>query len=198
MSQVGEKMTMNRSRVGPLVSFITLSFVAFAVPPAWTQTVPVSTTIAVSKNTAKLGSSLLVEITLRNVSDNEIFVSEEPNFRQGEKNYLVEMWDSKGQPVQETDYYRRYKCAFQEGPCSSSEPPSTFVGSSWSVKLAPGAALKNENVPDTDVVELNKLFRLTAPGEYKVQVQRDDEHLPGGHRPSDYSKSNILTITLAP
>ncbi len=189
---------MDRSRVVLLALFIIFSFVAFAAPPAWAQTVPVSTTIAVSKDTARLGSPVLVDITLRNISANEIFVSEEPNFRQGEKNYLVEMWDSKGQPVPETDYYRRYKCAFQEGPCSSSEPASTFVGSSWSVRLAPGAALKNESVPDTDVVELNKLFRLTAPGEYKVQVQRDDEHLPGGHRPSDYSKSNTLTITLVP
>jgi len=181
-----------------LVFFIILSLVAFGAPPAGAETVPVSTTISVPKNTAKLGSPVLVEITLRNISDNEIFVSEEPNFRQGETNYLVQMWDSKGQPVPETDYYRRYKCAFGEGPCNSSELPSTFVGSSWSVRLAPGAALKNENVPDTDVVDLNKLFRLTAPGEYKVQVQRDDEHLQGGHRPSEYSKSNVLTITLVP
>jgi hypothetical protein len=124
---------------------------------------------------AKSGAEILVEIALTNTADHEISVGKAPgNLPQAESEYLVEAFDSEGQTAPDTDYGRKIK-----------QNKIVVSFSRVSATIEPGGSLK-------DGVILTKLYNLSRPGKYSVQLlRRAPRQLGGG-----LIKSNTITITV--
>jgi hypothetical protein len=136
---------------------------------------PFSLTISTEHDRVKVGSEVLVQITLTNTSDQEIALGKAPgNLPQAESEYLVEVHDSRGQTAPDTDYGRKIK---QNKIVVSFSRVSATVG--------PGESLK-------DGVILTKLYDLSRPGKYSVQLLRKVPPQLG----DGLIKSNKVTITV--
>ncbi len=149
---------------------------------------PYSVSISVPGNTHKIGTKLTVDVTLTDVSQHNIAV---PRQAFGEMDYLVELYDDKGNPVPETRYYEVFKCQRQEGPCPDGVPSVGPTDDHGTRSVEPGGTLKES-------VDLGKLFQLKHPGTYVVQLHRADSLYAGGRPRPEVIKSNPLTITVSP
>jgi hypothetical protein len=149
---------------------------------------PYSVSISAPGNTHKIGIKLTVDVTLTDLSQHNIAV---PRQALGEMDYLVELYDDKGDPVPETRYYEVFKCQRQEGPCPDGVPSVGPTDDHGTRTLEPGGTLKES-------IDLGKLFKLEQPGTYVVQVRRADFLYAGGRPRSEVIKSNPLTLTVSP
>lgn len=114
-----------------------------------------------------LGADLLVKIVWTNTSKVELNANLY-RFASGlDSNYTLDLEDSAGQPV------------------TRRPPPATFNAEFGTLK--PGNSM-------SDDINLSRLFRLTHPGDFTLQVSRFvPKELGGG-----VIKSNKITITLVP
>ena len=145
--------------------------VARAAQPAF------SLSISTPEKVVRLGTELKVKIRLTNTSKEEIYISREKSDELGEFNYGVEVRDLQGKKQKETKYFRKLQ--------TDEDLPgeySIIVSSPWQFKLNPGESLE-------DGVIINKLFNISEPGKYAIQVERLDEQV------KTKVKSNKMMVT---
>ena len=157
--------------------FSALLSLAIAVIPCSAQTgeVPFSIAISAQSDLMKVGSEILVEITLTNTSNHEIRVGKAPgNQPLAESEYSIDVRDSKGHPAPDTEYGGKVR-----------QRKIWFYRSRESVALQPGESLKDGAV-------ITKLYDLSRVDRYTVQISRPIPEQWG----KGTVKSNTINITV--
>jgi hypothetical protein len=129
-----------------------------------------SLSIAAQEETAKTGSEIKIKTTLTNVTKHDLTFFDTNR----DCDYPVEVRNDNGNPAPETEYKQQLRC--KEGPSD---------GRIIMVNLKPQEARHDEIV-------VTRLYDLTRPGKYFVQVLRKVPKELG----QGTVKSNILTITV--
>jgi hypothetical protein len=137
------------------------------VPRANGQAVTIA--ISAPNATVPIGQPIPLRITLTNVSKTNIRVERSTAKNQAELTYVIAMLDSQGHPV----------------PKTANAKPGIIV-SEVGMRLERGQALVQHT-------ELNKLFKITEPGTYKVRVGRRWPEDKAGKM--EWSNTLTLTIT---
>ncbi len=141
-------------------------------------TAPFSVAITAPQNKAKAGSEVKIEIDLKNTSATDLSVAKSNAVSQAEFHYLIDVRDGDGHEAPDTEYRRRIMG-------KETKKRTIIYGSDVFFTLKP-----NETLGDEAVV--SKLYDLSRPGKYVIQVSRVvPEELGGGT-----VKSNICTITI--
>lgn len=137
-------------------------------PPANT---PFSLTIATKESTVRAGSPVLVEVKMENKSDHDLAVyrAVSGDLDQGGWVYKVSVRDTKGV-----------------------EPPQTKFAQSVGVAGSGGYVSLRPEKTLTDRCNVAKLYDLSRPGNYTIQVERLDEQSKA------FVKSNTITVTVTP
>jgi hypothetical protein len=151
---------------------------------------PLTVSLRAEKTVVKLGSDMVANVALTNVSQHPVMIPMSLNTRNGETGYLVSLKDNAGKPVPETPYYRKFKCAVREGPCVDDDPSFGLTSNFIEGPLPPGSSWPME-------IHLMTLFAITEPGTYTLQAEWGDAKgraIPVGAR----IRSNKLTITVQP
>lgn len=126
----------------------------------------------------KLGERAIVHIVLKSVSPQPIVVPEERHLWRGELNYDIIVKNGDGSSVPDSDFMRRNR-AYK--PWNTPGHHSEIIR-----ELKYG----DEIAEDFD---LNNIIKITTPGDYVVQVQRDDYQWGSLH-----IKSNELVVHFVP
>lgn len=121
--------------------------------------------IRAKESSVKSGAAIWVDVTLENKSDQDLLV-----FRvltsvdddQGGWLYNADVQNEKGQKPPRTKF-------------------KTGIGSGASIPLQPGKTI-------TDRINICKLYDVSQPGKYSIQVYRPDGSL----------RSNTITVTVTP
>jgi hypothetical protein len=135
-----------------------------------------SITISTPQAVVKGGTEVKVNILLKNTSGHELAVAKALGEVHGEiSGYRVDVWDSNGRRLRRTKYG-----ATVEG--------DTDV-------LGPFSLRTKILQPDTtlnDSLIISKLYDLSKPGKYTIQVYRVD------HENKSVVKSNLIKLTVSP
>jgi hypothetical protein len=159
-------MRVRRSMMLTIFGLVPMLFGASSPKPKQ----PFSLSITPLQATVRSGSEVRVEITLRNVSDQQIEVLK------SEGDYSVAVRGRQGKMARDTQLGRRLK-----------DPSTVRVSSSPLYPLKPQESLKDE-------ISVSKLYEMSSPGKYTISVTRPiPEELGGG-----IVKSNTTTITVEP
>jgi hypothetical protein len=156
---------------------ITLSVAALMAAPVLigatdNSSHPFTITINAHQENVRPGEEIRVHIVLTNVSDQPLVVLMSPNPAEAELHYTVFVHDQSGKNASETDYGRRIRLR-------------QLIGSDAATVLKPGEKLEELTV-------LTKVFDLSAPGEYEVQLSR-----PVSEDSKDgIVKSNKITVAV--
>lgn len=129
--------------------------------------------IAAPESTVEAGADIPLNITFTNSSHVTLRVMLSPE-EAAEVGYMISVRDSQGRTVPKTDYYQKL-----------------LNGVHWIGKfteLRPG-----ENLED-DLL-LNKLYDMSQPDVYSIQVKRPGMVFPENAIPA---QSNIITLTIVP
>src|SRR6185437_6538045 len=127
---------------------------------------------AKGKNSFPVGAELRISITLKNVSRSQIFFEAAPSVPQL-SGFLPDVRDSRGQPVRLTYQGKKYFY----GPY--------VTASDVLFPIEPGKTVTQE-------MELDKLFDLSHPDQYKIRVVRSDTGT------KTVVKSNLLKFKVTP
>src|SRR6266403_5108418 len=149
-----------------LVAFHCFSGTNF--PPSPDQTL--SLVITPAHQTVSAGSEVKIKTKLTNSSDHVVTFFD-TNF---DCDYPTEVRDDKGNPAPQTPYRRELKC-------------SERLGDTRNILVT----LKPQESIDEEIV-VNKLYDLSRPGDYLIQVSRTVPKKLGGGS----IKSNTIMITL--
>jgi hypothetical protein len=120
------------------------------------------------------GDPIKMAITMKNISDHDITMSKWVGNSQAELNYEIIVRGNNGEMPIET----RYKNVIKEGGIG---------GSRKIFPLKPGEEI-------TETSNINKLYDLSRPGEYTIQVEKE---LPASEG-KGMAQSNTITITVTP
>ncbi len=133
--------------------------------------------IAISTQQSKImaGDPIKIAITMKNMSDHDITIIKFGGDSQAELNYEIIVRDKNGEMLNETSYRKGIK----EG----------VAGSRKLFTLKPSAEI-------TEKANINKLYDLSMPGEYTVQVEK--ELPPSEGKGKGTIKSNTITVTVTP
>lgn len=141
----------------------------------------ISVNIAAVHRTLEVGSSVLIMVALKNVSDRDLpMISDSKGF-----DYHVQVRDEKGNLVSATklgEIWNSHSSFVDSANVSPSDLESSAVYGTLKV-----------GETSTRRLDVGKLYQMDAPGKYTIQVQRQD---PGN--PSTMVKSNTITITIRP
>ena len=134
----------------------------FTITSAYGQQIkgnaPFTITISAPPSPIGVGSPVLIHIVLKSTSEKQIIVPESRHDgTQGEFNYRISVKRNNGPGPEETEHGRKRK-------------NNTEVGSGSTI-------LRSLNQGDTIIedADLNYVVKITEPGDYLVQVERDDE-----------------------
>ncbi|PYX10063.1 MAG: hypothetical protein DMG88_03995 [Acidobacteria bacterium] len=140
-----------------------------------------SLTITALQNPVKAGSEVRIEMVVTNISNREITVSRSNGEGQAEfSGYTAEVRDRKGNLSSETKYGRGLK-----GEGGTPEAPTVTVTNDILFPLQPGKKLK-------DMLIVSRLWDMSQPGVYSIQVQRTDPDT------GILVRSNSVTVTVTP
>ncbi|MBI2682463.1 MAG: hypothetical protein HYX26_04475 [Acidobacteriales bacterium] len=134
---------------------------------------PLSITISTPRDVLRAGSEIRLDITLVNTSDHGVHIARSTGGP--ELDYEIEICDLGGKPSVETSYGRKI-----HGKESERMPRA---GSFVSGTLQPGKEFQQQ-------VILNKMYDLSQPGKYVIQVRRFDPTTKA------HLKSNKIIVTL--
>lgn len=151
------------------VFYLLSTIVAFANPLlAQHPTKPPFTLVLTSKDPkVSLGADLWVKIVWTNTSTVELNDNHYRDPSGLDFNYILDFQDSDGHPV--------------------TKAPTSATGSAEFATLKPGDSQNND-------IDLSRLYKLSRPGDYTLQVSRRvPKELGGGA-----IKSNKITITIVP
>jgi hypothetical protein len=144
-----------------------------------------SLTIKTAQGTVKVGSDVVVEAEMKNISAEDIFYSVLTGRGPGPvpSGFTWEILNSEGKPVPLTEYGLKI---------NQLEPPQGEVGSGGYVPAA-GKTVFGLLGPGKAIVEhraLSKEYDLGKPGKYSIQALRSDGKTD--------VKSNTITVTITP
>ncbi|HTZ94974.1 MAG TPA: hypothetical protein VMB18_01165 [Terriglobales bacterium] len=149
-----------------------------STPPA-----TIAIQISASPQVADRGKAIEVNIVVKNISSQMVPIWRSNGKDQAEiSGYLVRVSGPHGRPVPKTRYYK----IFTGEPVENMRPEEnihTSGGPTFSVQ--PGATLKDEFL-------LNRLFDLSTPETYSIQIERKD---PVSGLPV---KSNSIEVVVKP
>lgn len=135
---------------------------------------PLTISISVVNPTVKVGTEIRIHVVLRNVSDKAMLIPTSPDPSEAELHYRVQVRDKSEKDAPETTYGHTVRT-------------TGFSGSEMKISLQPGGTLEQDTL-------LRKLFDLSTPGVYEVQLSRRVPYDPNG----ETVKSNMITITVTP
>jgi hypothetical protein len=142
---------------------------------------PFTITLTAPKNPLKIGSKIRVDIMLKNTSNTDISVSKSNAEDQAEFSYVIDVRDEKDEPPPKTEYARSLNGEDANDP----KHIKVVVSSDVISTLKPGETLN-------DIAVLNRLYDLSRPGKYVVQIGRQiPKELGRG-----FVKSNAVTLTV--
>jgi hypothetical protein len=138
---------------------------------------PLLMTIKAKDRSVKAGSPILVDVTVKNISNQSLsFGKEQPIKRdQGGWTYQVDVLDAKGVRSVETTFYRGILGHLTPDERANEE---LAPGSGFIFLLKPGEMTM-------DQVDVGRLYDLSRPGVYMIQFR----HAGSG-------KSNAVTVTV--
>lgn len=122
-----------------------------------------SVAIMAVKNAVIAGSPIAVQVITRNTSPEPLFFYKEYNPDQAGFAYSVKVNDAKGGVPPDTKLGRTLRCIKDNSPNAGSSMVLSLSGVFF--KLDPGASW-------TNVFHADKLFDLSQPGKYLVQVEQ--------------------------
>lgn len=128
------------------------------------------------------GAAVSVKVVNKNISTQALSLWRENAIDQIGWVYEVDVRDESGAIPPDTKFGRIFRYNEQGSP---NVGPGTFLISSG------GFLLLQPGETRTDVIDVGRLFDLSQPGRYTIQLERSD---PNG----DLVKSNLLTITVTP
>lgn len=175
-------MRGNQTRVHALV----LASIAVALPTissAQSAKPPLSLSIRPAKGDAKAGSTVQIEITVKNISDHDISWGTAYVAPFVEVTDQANIVDGNGAKIPETEFGTRVMG--HRTPDDEARSPSIVFGKDVWVPLKAGKSF-------TYQLNLDKLYDLSLPGKYVVQIERLDID-------SNIAiKSNKITVTVIP
>jgi hypothetical protein len=127
------------------------------------------------------GSEPKLSIVLKNTSDHKIMLTRSLQTDRGELHHDVEVRDDKGDLVPEMEYHQKLKGRLPATPGKA--PPPPIVGSDIFVTMKPGETRNDD-------LTISKLYDLSKPGKYTIQVSRFDETAKA------VVKSNTITVNV--
>ena len=134
---------------------------------------PLEITISTQQSNVMAGDPIKIAIRMKNISKHDITMAAVGSNSQAELNYEIIARDKNGGMLYETIYRKGIKRG--------------VAGSRKLFTLKPGEEI-------TEKANVNKLYDLSMPGEYTIQVEKE---LP----PSEGKgmiKSNTITVTVTP
>jgi len=131
-------------------------------------------TIVAAQNSVNAGDPIEITVTMKNMSDHDITMGKWVGISQAELNYEIIVKGKNGEMPNETGYRK----AIKEGH---------IHGSRQHITLKPGEER-------TETSNINKLYDLSMPGEYAIQVEKE---LPTSEGKGTI-KSNTITVTVTP
>jgi hypothetical protein len=169
--------------------FSLLIAVAASLPGQAPETGSPPFTIAISGPAQPVaeGAEIRVHILLTNVSAQPVQVKRSPSDELAEFFYTVRVWDEHDNEVKLTDY-------------GSAARARRYQGSQTLKLVPPGGQEEEYSV-------LSKQFDMSAPGEYKIQLERVVSRDPKDgtfwaatiqDRAFEIVKSNMITVIVAP
>jgi hypothetical protein len=162
--------------LSPLMLAVMLGAPARAAEPE------LSLTVSIAKDGVKAGAEVRLRILLTNLTDHQIQIGRLLHPLGQENEYSFDVRDNQGRKVPLTRYGR----AVNGTPDKGDEGQSCGDCSGFGQDLDP-----HEKV--TDEIVISKIYDLTKPGRYTIQVGRP-------HRVSRESetiiKSNTITLTI--
>jgi len=137
-----------------------------------------SLTIRAIPAEAKAGTAINLSIAWKNLSDRSFRVAQEyKNPKRVDEAYRTYVRDEKGNLAPETAWGREIRTGKSEGP------PTLQTGAAYRYDLEPGEVF-------TQSILLNRLYDLSQPGKYTVQV----EHLDPQTKLA--VKSNVIELSV--
>ncbi|MBO0861839.1 MAG: carboxypeptidase regulatory-like domain-containing protein [Chloracidobacterium sp.] len=133
-------------------------------------------TILAAQNRVKAGDPIEIAITMKNLSDHDITMRKWAGNTQAELDFGIIVKGNNGATLNET----RYKKGVNRGIGS-------IAGSSRLLTLNPGEEI-------TEKSKINKLYDMSIPGGYTVQVEKE---LPASEG-KGMVKSNTITVIVTP
>jgi hypothetical protein len=147
--------------------------------PSPTAEATFSIAIKAAQETVKSGSEARVGITLTNISKRQISIFKVNGNGQAElAGFDVDVRNTDGNTPPETKYHKKIKT----GEDAQGETSQVVVSGGY-ISLNSGESVKDEIV-------VTRLFDLSSPGSYKVQVEKMDE------QSKVVVKSNVITVTV--
>jgi hypothetical protein len=147
---------------------------------------PFSVSISTRPTTVKTGSEVAIKVTITNTSGSKIEIGRSVGQNEGEMNQDLEILDNQGKRTATTSYGRRVKGEGRERGEHGEPPPPAIIGSDIFFPIEPGKSIE-------DIIIANKLYDLSQPGKYTIQVTRFDPYYS-----KTSVKSNIITLTVTP
>jgi Carboxypeptidase regulatory-like domain len=130
-------------------------------------------TIAAAQSNVMAGDPIKIAIRMKNISDHDITMVAVGGNTQAELNYEIIARVKNGEMLNETIYGKGLK--------------GGVAGSRKLFTLKPGAEI-------TETSDINKLYDMSMPGEYVIQVEKE---LPASEGKGTI-KSNTITVTVTP
>ena len=130
-------------------------------------------TIVAAQNSVMAGDPIKITVTMKNMSDHDITMVAVGNNSKAELNYEIITRDKNGEMLNKTIYGKGLK--------------GGVAGSRKLFTLKPGAEI-------TETSDINKLYDMSMPGEYIIQVEKE---LPASEGKGTV-KSNTITVTVTP
>ena len=138
---------------------------------------PFTITISAPSTPIKVGAPILIHIVLKSTSEKQITVPEmRHSGTQGEFNYRIFVKNTHGPGPEDTEHGRKRK-------------NHTEVSTYTSFVLE----YLNKGDEIAEDADLNNIVKITEPGDYEVQVERDDQTYGPLH-----IKSNTVVFHVTP
>jgi hypothetical protein len=148
---------------------------------------PYSITISTPNLIVKAGSQVRITIIVKNITDRKVPVMQSNGVDEGEFNYDLDIRDEQGKQAPETNELR----SLRGEPDEHGHRHASYIVSEITYYLKPGETLQ-------DGIIANKLYDLSKPGKYTIQVSRYKPEY-GKHGFSKARvKSNKITLTVTP
>ena len=165
-------------RASPFISILIGILLPIGLAASQAGETPFSVIITGPQKPVKTGTEVKVKIVLKNTSDREFTLAKTNAVSQAEFHFLVAVRDSHGQPAPDTEYGRGIMGR------EIKKRVIIFAGDAF-FTLKPNETLEDEAI-------VNKLYDLSRPGKYFIQVTRQfPEQLGKGQ-----VKSNTIEITV--
>jgi len=153
---------------------------ASGMPTAPKQQAPFSIAISSPQQSIGTGAEVRLEITLKNTSNREIYISKSNGRSQAEFSFVVDAHDDTGKPAPDTEYGRRVMRR-------ETKKRTVLFWSEIFLTLKPGEILQDEAI-------VSKLYDLSRPGKYLIRVSRR----VSGNPKDGVVKSNEIAVTVSP